>query len=52
MNARPIDAPHDMLLPGTRPELEREFFCRSLTNYLETEARANGSRLCPTVQPS
>ena len=39
MNARPIDAPHDMLLPGTRSELEREFFCRSLTNYLETQAR-------------
>jgi SAM-dependent methyltransferase len=39
MNARPIDAPHDLLLPGTRPELEREFFCRSLTNYLETQAR-------------
>ena len=28
-----------MLLPGTRSELEREFFCRSLTNYLETQAR-------------
>lgn len=39
MHARPIDAPHDMLLPGTRPELERESFCRSLTNYLETQAR-------------
>jgi SAM-dependent methyltransferase len=28
-----------MLLPGTRSELTRELFCRSLTNYLEAEAR-------------
>jgi SAM-dependent methyltransferase len=39
MQARPPDAPHDMLLPGTRVELARELFCRSLTNYLETQAR-------------
>ena len=39
MRTRPIDAPHDMLMPGTPSELERELFCRSLTNYLETQAR-------------
>ena len=39
MPTRPMDAPHDMLLPGTRTELTRELFCRSLTNYLETRSR-------------
>jgi hypothetical protein len=39
MRVRPPDAPHDMLLPGSRTELARELFSRSLTNYLETQAR-------------
>lgn len=39
MLARPPDAPHDLLLPATRTELSRELFCRSLTNYLETQSR-------------
>jgi len=39
MNARPIDAPHDMLQAATSGEFAREMFCRSLTNYLETRFR-------------
>ncbi len=49
MTTRPIDAPHDMLLRGTSSELEREWFCRSLTNYLETQARPRLKALYDTT---
>jgi SAM-dependent methyltransferase len=39
MNSRPLDAPHAMLEAATAAELAREMFCRSLTNYLETDVR-------------
>lgn len=39
MNTRTCDAPHDMLLPARGSELSRELFCRSLTNFLEVQAR-------------
>jgi hypothetical protein len=34
-----LDTPHSMLLPATQDELARELFCRSVTNFLELQAR-------------
>lgn len=39
MSAERLDTPHAMLLPATQDELARELFCRSVTNFLELEAR-------------
>ena len=39
MSAARLDTPHAMLLPGTQDELARELFCRSVTNFLELQAR-------------
>ena len=39
MKIKSLDAPHPMLLAAAHDDFAREAFCRSLTNYLETEAR-------------
>ena len=47
-----MDTAHAMLMPGTLEELSRELFCRSLTNFLELDARPRLRSLYETaVEP-
>jgi SAM-dependent methyltransferase len=53
MSTERIDTPHAMLLPATQDELARELFCRSLTNFLELQARPPLRQLyAARVEPS